>query len=325
MALYPRLIRYRHQLLRLESTWQHILGLALPIAFGVSFFGIVDLKPHAEVVVTLGAPALWLLNLALYFVLRIQRKEQITFREIAHSIRAFSSTEKFSEIFDGAVRFSHGRIDILRPVVPFSFIRRANEADMEQINRINLEAFARSPWSDNADRKSKRNNSIYQKNNFSFFVIDKFNLKSGRLDRQDGAVKPIFFSCFLPLSETGFQRYFIDKVGGDNEFRADWVATPSEPVRCLLMFSIARDLAAVKEMGGSTNPDLLGFYLRCCGVHLEQIMRAQGLIDCDITVYFQNSDPTFARLASLAGMQKTGLTSADAEVVYVTTVRIAGA
>lgn len=322
---FHRFLTATHKaLLRMDSQWQTALNLLLLAALAAAYFNLGDWQGITQGLVIVLAPLLVLANILLARTLKAHRKKQLSKQELQSAFKSFESRERFSEIYSGAVTIHQGVIELSGTIPVFSFMRQAQRRDIETISQINFSAFARSPWSGSTQEKTQRNLAFWERNHRTFWVIDRFDCETGAIRRENGQSQPIFFSSFLPLTEIGFQRYFIDKLAGDNDFRADWIAGPDDAMRCILMFTFARDLAVTREMSKSKNPDFLRFYLRCCGVHLERLLDRQPCLQDAVPVYFQNNDSAFAKLALMAGMDKTTLTSADGESVYTTTIKRSG-
>lgn len=321
--MYRSLRNLHALLLRLDGKWQNALNLLLLATFLLALYDIGDWQNTAQLVVVVLAPFLLLVSLLLALLLKFQRRNQLSHEEVKSSFHAFKTREKFEQIFNECASVGSGSIAFKSPMHGFSFMRRAKEDDLHEITAINVAAFSNSPWSDAAEKKYDRNRAFWQKNRNVFWVMDQFDLVSGKIERSEGAARPFFFSCFLPLTETGFDRYFVDRIAGDNDFRPEWVAGPDEAAKCLLLFTFARDPAMVKAMSSCGNPDLLRFYLRCCAVHIDWLIRNQKWQESEVALYFQNSDKSFGKLAELAGMDLTKLQSADEENVYVTTGKCA--
>ena len=123
------------------------------------------------------------------------------------------------------------------------------------------------------------------------------------------------------MSQIGYQRYFIDRAAGDNQFNPDWIAGAGEIAKCILLFTFARHPGWVKEIEGATHTNLLPYYIVGVGVHLQSIISEHFPQGEPVSVYFQNNDPSFTFLSKLLQMENTTLRSLDDETMYVTTVR----
>ena len=188
----------------------------------------------------------------------------------------------------------------------------ANELDLEQVSSINAAAFRGTPWAGSEQEKLRRNLAMWHKNPKSFLMI-MADSKSPEQKRE-----PIFFSHILPLSEHGYHHYFETAESGDNEFNPNWMAEEGKPVKGLLLFTIARD----PDHGHNTKADPgknLPEYLYAVAYHIQAILEHYPE-NPYTTLYFQNSEKKFKRLAQLAGFKKSRLLTHDEETVYVISV-----
>jgi len=309
--------------LRLDPIWQHAINVILLLVFLAALLLELEVPKSIQSAVVIAAPALFIVNVALSIGLRALRRRQLTREESGSSLSAFRTSEQFAQLFSDKVEIAQGEVIITDTIPSFSFIRSARtHKDIEALSVINSKEFRSTAWEDPNEKKLRRNLSFLERNRDVFWVLDKFSISTGRIKRNEGGPDPFFFSCILPLTEFGFRSYFLDKLAGDNDFRPTWIAPEGTNAHSLLMFTFARDLDYIKSISGDQSTYMLGFYIRCCGIHLEHLMRAHFKSSNAAAVYFQNSDPAFANLAKLAGMERSELTSLDGEITYVTTVKV---
>ncbi len=303
--------KIKSSILRLNSVWQASLALLLFVVWVLSV--LLEVPEHLEyaknIIMSVSA-ALCTSNVLLYFWISYSRRRQLRRGESHFILSNFRDSDRFGDIFSDAFDFQSGAIMVKRAVPSFSFIRLAqSEDDILELSEINHAAFQGTNWSGSSEQKFQRNLRIWKKNPTSFMVLEQFD-KSIIGDFYSNCVKNIiFFSCIVPLTENGFQRYFIDKISGDNEFRADWIAPADKKPHSLLLFTFARHPELAKTISENWRSKLIFMYLRCVAVHLQEFLKTHYADESEATVYFQNSGVPFRRLANCAKMDESSLRS----------------
>jgi len=257
-----------------------------------------------------------LLYLCARLYLHMAHNPSITEEEADVALKEFRTRRDITDRLDLSIDISPGKIIYRNKLPPYHTRMRfaAGEQDIEALSHINSLAFRGSAWAEHAKgEKYARNLDMWRANAKVFYVITDS-------DSEDDKNRICFFSHIIPLSEIGFHRYFIDRVADDNHFRSEWIAKEGESCRALLLFTIAaeprdHDEAALNYWSRRVIVSARGIF-----VHIQEILKSNGGDRNEISLYFQNSDEKFARLAQRLGMEKSDLLSRDKETVYVTTV-----
>ncbi|MDC7675282.1 hypothetical protein [Asticcacaulis machinosus] len=325
MRIYTNLRRLLGNMAGLNTLWQGIVAVLVAAIWAVLKFS-GDFPQHMQTIQDAGlilAPAVLIVHVSMYLILYVIRRAQIKDAETSFLLKHFKSMDQFSQVFDGKLIFKKGAIVFTGDMMKYSFMSfPKKDADIGEITRINIKAFENTPWEDSFDSKMKRNLGIWTQNNLSFMQLCTFD-KGLLKDFWFNSTKDsFFFSCIIPLTETGHNRYFHEHIAGDNDFREDWVAKEGEKTHSVIMFTFARDPDQARSIDSLAQHQLPFLYLRSVAVHLQTLLCRQYPEGSEATVYFQNNDPKFRRLATkLAGMDISKLKSKDNETVYVTTVK----
>lgn len=239
----------------------------------------------------------------------LARKSQINTK----SLKPFRNSEQFQGIFNHCIHIDKGCLCLHKRLeAKASYKWPENDQELAKISKINAAAFRGTPWAGGVSEKLKRNLAMWQKNPNSFLMIMEEDAA------QNKEPEPLFFSHILPLSDHGYHHYFETAESGDNEFHPGWVAEPGSKIKGLLLFTIARDpdRGPGKKMGTG---DRLPEYLYAVAYHIQAILDHYP-DEKQATIYFQNSEKKFKRLAELAGFKKSRLLTYDEETVYVVSV-----
>ncbi len=243
----------------------------------------------------------------------LSRRSQLKSRDFKYITNFFRTPEQFAGIFDQSIDIGKGSLRLLKKLEEKKNYKwPQSEADMERVSSINAAAFRGTPWAGSEAEKLTRNLAMWRKNPQSFLMI----LDDSRDEPSEN--QPVFFSHILPLSDHGYHHYFETGESGDNEFDPNWMAEPGQPVKGLLLFTIARDPDHEAGKKGQSEKQLPN-YLYAVAYHIQAILDHYP-DQKYTTLYFQNSEKKFKRLAELAGFKKSRLVTHDEETVYVVSV-----
>lgn len=245
----------------------------------------------------------------------LSRRSQLGRKDHKYITNYFRTSEQFSQIFDHSIQIEKGCLKLLKRLkAKDNYKWPENEAELTKISAINATAFRGTPWAGSEQEKLERNLTMWHNNPQSFLMI----MDDSQDQDQNTETQPLFFSHILPLSDHGYHHYFETAESGDNEFNPNWMAKDGTTVKGLLLFTIARDpdnKENKKKLSENKMPD----YLCAMAYHIQTIL--DHYPDQPFTtLYFQNSDKKFKRLAELAGFKKSRLLTHDEEIVYVTSV-----
>jgi len=240
----------------------------------------------------------------------LTRRSQLRNKDLKYITIFFRTSEQFGQIFNQSILIGKGRLKLLKKLeAKENFKWPEDELEMAKVSSINAAAFRGTPWAGSEQAKLVRNLAMWHKNPKSFLMI----MDNVQNDTQ--AMQPVFFSHIMPLSDHGYHHYFETAESGDNEFDSNWIAETGDPVKGLLLFTIARDPdheASRNEDAAKKLPD----YLYAVAYHIQAILDHYPAQQYT-TLYFQNSEKKFKRLADLAGFKKSRLATHDEETVYV--------
>ncbi|VAV95629.1 hypothetical protein MNBD_ALPHA02-410 [hydrothermal vent metagenome] len=241
----------------------------------------------------------------------LTRRSHLKNKDIKYITKYFRTSEQFGQIFDHCLHIDKGSLKLCRKLAAKDCYKwPESEAELEKLSAINAAAFRGTPWAGDPAEKLTRNLAMWHKNPKSFLMI-----------MGDGAAQerqPLFFSHILPLSDHGYHHYFETAESGDNDFNPQWMAEPGEHIKGLLLFTIARD---PDQEGGKKDDDSnkLPEYLYTVAYHIQAMLEDYPA-EKYTTLYFQNSEKKFKRLAELSGFKKSRLLTHDEETVYVVSV-----
>ncbi len=243
----------------------------------------------------------------------LTRRSQLRNRDFKYVTKFFRTPEQFAGIFNQSIDIGKGSLKLHKKLEEKKNYKwPESEADMERVSSINAAAFRGTPWAGSEAEKLIRNLAMWRRNPHSFLMI---------LDDSQGGseeYKPVFFSHILPLSDHGYHHYFETGESGDNEFDPIWMAEAGQPVKGLLLFTIARDPDHETADRGQSEKQLPN-YLYAVAYHIQAILDHYP-DQKYTTLYFQNSEKKFKRLAELAGFKKSRLVTHYEETVYVVNV-----
>ncbi|PCJ36457.1 MAG: hypothetical protein COA93_01480 [Alphaproteobacteria bacterium] len=243
----------------------------------------------------------------------LTRRSQLKSRDFKYVTKLFRTPEEFARIFDQSIDIGKGRLKLLKKLEERQNYKwPENERDMGRVSSINAAAFRGTPWAGGADEKLTRNLAMWRKNPRSFLMI----LDDNQGDEPEN--QAVFFSHILPLSDHGYHHYFETAESGDNEFDPDWMAEAGQPLKGLLLFTIARDPDHETAEKGQSEKQLPN-YLYAVAYHIQAILDHYP-DQKYTTLYFQNSEKKFKRLAGLSGFKQSRLVTHDEETVYVVSV-----
>ncbi len=286
-------------------------GLALLLA--VSYMVLMKLginekyDIYYKFLTALPAAVFLLLTLAKF----LSRRSHIGNRDFKYITKFFRTSEQFGHIFNQCLRIDKGSLTLLNRLdAKDNYKWPENETEIAKISSINAAAFRGTPWAGSGKEKLVRNLAMWHRNQQSFLMI------MGESQNEEEVRQPVFFSHIIPLSDHGFHHYFETAESGDNEFNPNWIAKIGSPIKGLLLFTIARDPDKDEKTESGKN---LTKYLYAVAYHIQAILDHYPEQE-HVTLYFQNSEKKFKRLAQLAGFKKSRLLTHDDETVYVVSV-----
>ncbi len=241
------------------------------------------------------------------------RRSHLGNKDFKYITKFFRTSEQFGQIFDKCLHIDKGSLALQKRLESKATYKwPENETEIMKVSAINAAAFRGTPWAGSEQEKLSRNLAMWHKNPKSFLMImdEPQNQKQER--------QPVFFSHILPLSDHGYHHYFETAESGDNEFNPNWMAEAGSQVKGLLLFTIARDPDKDKKIKGDSGKNLPE-YLYAVAYHIQAILDYFPEEKYS-TLYFQNSEKKFKRLAQLAGFKKSRLLTHDEETVYVVSV-----
>ncbi|UTW54086.1 hypothetical protein [Kordiimonas sp. SCSIO 12610] len=317
---YSFLFKLSDKLNELEPKWQNTVILGV----GIITIILVKLGLDTELtsVSTIGAISVMaglVLSLALKFVITLLSRSSFLQEEHDTIEVNYQERKQMQELFEEAINISSGNLTIERTLsFPIGFKMASDSKLIQEISKINFEAFEHSRWNDAFDKKLERNKAFWKKNPNTFSILCQADSDSD--DDTPNADQVYFFSNIIPLTQIGYERYFQQQTYGDNDFRPDWIAGQNEEAHSILIFTIARDLEKAKAFFGDRHSLLMSTYLRAVSAHISVLLARHFHKQSQVSVYFQNSRPEFERLAQKFGMEPTNQRSFDNEKCFVTTI-----
>jgi hypothetical protein len=289
----------------------------------ISLFG--ESVSKSQIIGAIALPLLFLIviSIGLWLRKRIDQQFSPSLKRKEMLVRLVSTVSKPHRHRKGEFVFKRFRPSSTEP---YHFPLCDNEKLIAETAKLNSAVFLGEAYENNIEHKLSRNLSHQRKNPLSLMLIS-------HKDKISGALTFIGFTHLLPVTEATYKAYLEGKIA-DNEFSADLVCSPDEPVFAVIIFTQELDRYRLKQVFKNKTMGKRDRLLSNIGLptfiandiyeaefalwvglihHLRQLLQNQKTVQWPINILAKSYSPKVIQILEAAGFNKREETSADGE------------